>query len=438
MKKHNKFIPSQGLLKFVYEIHHRKKDLLNLCIKVDRDVTSNISRHEFEIIIDKFTCYLSGQEKTDLIRQCVINNSYINYLNICDLHFNEDIVYESPQLYHLNKFMQDLRQKFIKLPCISDIAKREKISPIELVNCEMNEENFRIKIFKQILDYILINNLNQSVEDFLKVLWDKYDFNNDKRYSIGELKNFMTRCGIHLPDFDLRFFFERFTLADGKILQNDFFTTFFELNQKNEHVGEYADFKKGAFTDQEIKEKDQLNEILKDNNFIKMINDSVRVFGKKYLFLYFKKYIENIKDKINIDIACLEIGYRKLGYDIVNNVEIGQFKFFCVKSKFGYLKDGKFKIQFEDLVDYLIDFFKLAEEKKKIDFMTDKQERIEGNKLKNKFNTPLFNDISLLLTDIIFKIQGMRLRKNSKVRRIRKNQKKIRKRITALEVEVLG
>jgi len=301
-------------------------------------------------------------------------------------------------------------------PHITDISKNQNIHPIDMLNYETNEQNFLIRVFKQIFDYILIHNLDKTVEEFLTKLFAEYDFDNDSKYSIGELNQFLVRCGIYLGTYDLRFLYESFSLSGGKILKKEFFEYFFELNQKAEHIELNIDFKKGAYTNQELKELEQLKEILDNNAFIKMINDSVRVFGKKYLIQYFKMYIENIKGKPSIDIAWLEIGYRKLGYDIVNNVDIGQFKFFCVKKKYGHLVNTKFNLEIEDLIDFLSDYYKLNDNLsvKNVELKTPQEEILQQNKIKDAFNTPLFNDISLHLSNIIFQNQRNEVDKKNK------------------------
>src|SRR5688572_3420410 len=94
---------NKAIVKFSYELKHRKRDFIKECLQYDLDLSSKISKVYFEIVLDKFTCYPKRQEKEEIINQLLINNSYVEYLKIADIKIqDENIVYNDPLLQHLN------------------------------------------------------------------------------------------------------------------------------------------------------------------------------------------------------------------------------------------------------------------------------------------------------------------------------------------------
>jgi len=361
----------QALCKFFYEHKYRKKELFNECRKYDFDFSSRIKKIHFEAILNKFTCYPNKQEKDLILSTFVINDAYVNYLEVSNTKFSEEYIYKDPYLNHLNIFINkyDLRNIPVNIKSISKIV---EIKPLDLLNYQILEENFIINTCKIIFDYLVINSGNKNnIDQFFIQLMKNFDFDFDDKFTIGELNNFLLNIGIQMWDYDLRYFFESMQIEEGKIsfliLKNFVFT------ESKKKLGitidtNFINDKSKLFTSDELKNQAKLQKILSSNYFTQIIKESLQVCGKEFLINYFSKYIEIIENASTIDSVWLEVGYKKLGYKEISEEDIGNFKYYCVKKNLGFLKsDTTLYIKIEMLFSHLIKEFNIQEGKKNIE-----------------------------------------------------------------------
>ena len=162
-----------AISKLSYEIQHRKKEFLSLCSKEDKNYTSKIETKTFEKILNKFTVYPNEYEKRLIIYKSAIDDKYIDYLAIVDSPRTNEEPYQDLFLRHLNdeRFKNYYQQKNNILPKqhskeivdnnLNNIKEKERESesesdlsndfgllPIEIINAEINEENFIRKVSK--------------------------------------------------------------------------------------------------------------------------------------------------------------------------------------------------------------------------------------------------------------------------------------------------
>jgi hypothetical protein len=353
--------------KLIYEIKHRKKEFLNECVKFDTDFQSKLSLIYFEILLDKFTCYPSRHEKNEILKKLAINDAYVNYITVCNISPSEDEDYTDPFLIHLN----DLRKKSLNKSKIihlkNDNVKNQivDLTPLQLLNYQINEENFMISIAKRVMEYILLNSNNKTSEECLEETFKQNDFDMDSKYTIGEMNLFLNKCKIQLPDSELKYLFESFLIENGRINKSTWLDFIFQTSQLKYQKEANTDFSEKTikiFKEEEVNEEKKVNEIIKKNTFIRIIFESLQVLGKIFLLKYFSKYLEIFQNKLFIDSVWLEVGYKKLGYNDISPNELGNFKFFIIKKQIGILKNGlSLSLDLEYLFDFIINYFRMEE-----------------------------------------------------------------------------
>lgn len=92
-----------------------------------------------------------------------------------------------------------------------------------------------------------------------------------------------------------------------------------------------------------------------------------------------------------VECEMLELGYRKLGYPIVLNKIIGEFKYFCFKRNFAEIYTQKILINYEKFVNYLIDKYNL------INYFN-----IPTEEIITKMNKSLFSGVTHSIFENIF------------------------------------
>jgi len=400
-----------GILKLNYEIKYRKKEFLDLCMQYDSNFSSYVDKDDFREILDIFTCYLKLDDQQAVLNIYLIDNSYINYIDISSLSIFEEIRYSDPFLVHLNEKINIPRASLI-----DSITKNKHIdvTPIEELNKRISEENFRITICKKIMEFIVIHSQKMQIDEYLDKLFLQLDFDKDGCFTVGEFFNFITLCKVNLPDHELRFLFESIKPENGRISKNLLKRFFYELYQKTITKPANTNFIRGdnlkneILTEQEKMEESKIMQIMDNNEFIKQILDSIHILGKTYLIKYFSKFYISEKNKFMIDtgkinfflnIKCiffnfrkilvwLELGYKKLNYREIPSDDVGKFKFFCVLKNIGVFKEKlAVYVDIEYLIDFISKYFSLEDKITKKDSM----QTIEG------ISEKLFKDISKLL-----------------------------------------
>lgn len=353
--------------KFLYELKHRKKEFLKECITKDFQYNSSIDVISFREILDSFTHYLESEEK-DVLQNKVMTDGKVQYLNLVNRSSAIQNFFEDALLQHLNEKDSDHSKNLISITNLEN---------------KLKEENFIINIAKKILDFFLKNSPYNQEEKYLRTVLKKYDYDDDNMYSIGELKNFLLFCEIELVDADLRYLYEYLLDIEKKskmINKRSIFNTIISVKNDSENFhGKFSvnnfsnfilDYYKKEFnkiknktnykTDYEIKEEKNLRKILLNCKFIKILLDSLAIFGKEYLKNYFAQYIKQENNDLFIELIWLEIGYKNMGYEEPSSSDMGNFKYFCLKKNFATMKSIKDVIIHLDLLfNFLIEEFKI-------------------------------------------------------------------------------
>lgn len=386
-----KAIYPTGILKLNYEIKYRKKEFLQFCMRYDTSFSGYIDIDDFKEIIDSFTCYPKLDEKQAIYNVFKINESYVNYIGISGLNIFEEIRYSDPYLIHLNEKIN------IPKAAILDSIVRNKsildISPIEDLNKKISEENFLIKISKNVMEFILINSQKIQADEFFDKIFNQLDYDRDDHFTIGELSNLLNLSKVKITDHDLRFFFETINPVEGKIPRIKLKSFVYEFNQKFISKPANTLFVKSdneideILTDNEKLQEDKIFKIMNDNEFINQILDSLFILGKTFLIKFFSKYLVIEKEKFLIDTVWLELGFKKLNYREIPSEDVGKFKYFCVLKNIGYFKDKMaVYVDIGYLFDFVTKYFCLEKKFEKKDSL----ETIEG------ISSRLLKDVSKL------------------------------------------
>jgi len=299
-----KNIYPSGILKLNYEIKHRKKEFLQLCMQYDPSYSSYVDKDDFKEILDKFTCYAKIDEKETIVSVFLVENSYVNYINVSSLSIFEEIKYTDTFLLHLNE-----KVNIPKAALIASITKNINIdtSPLEDLNKRISEENFQITVCKQVMEFIIIHSQKSKADEYFDKVFSELDFDADENFTIGELSNFMALGKVKLSDHDLRFLFESIGPQSGRIPKQVFKKFFYDLYQKTIMQPANTNFSKGdlakfeILTNEERDEESKIMRIMDENEFIKQILDSIFILGKTFLIKLFSKYCILDRNRLMID-----------------------------------------------------------------------------------------------------------------------------------------
>ena len=449
----NKFVSriDQGdfdvaISKLSYEIQHRKKEFLSLCIKYDKNYKSRITTTDFSKILDQFTVYPNEYEKRLIIYKIAINDKFIDYLNLADSPRVNEEPYRDIFLQHLNdiRFKKYYQQKNI-VPTTGNEQKKEKekeeqkdniddndsdisndfgLLPIEILNAEINEENFLRKVSKDLMTYILTHTKGERPKEFTRKLFKKFDFDDDDKYTIGEFNNFLMACELILSDADLRFFYENFPVINGRVSINQI-NNFIEINSEKNFESVNASER---IIDASKKKLDQKNLVVKDieekfetqktyhkkledqriinmtkeNYIANTLKDCLLIFGREYLMHYFSKYFFNFAEKPHIEDNSFLLGLCSFGYQMPSSTHLGNFKYVCIHKGIARVRGlgHSLIIDVEGLFDFIIGFFEIEE--------TIKQRGAEEliNNMGNTFNDKINEAFLGMITDIKSKIEN--------------------------------
>ena len=352
-----------SLNKLLYEIFYRKKEFINLCSKHDRYYTGRIEKNIFKSVLTSFSQYLVEFDINNIINKYAIEDKFIDYMNLSEKNSTYIPIYMDEFLSHLNKTDNN-----------NDNNDNKLFNPIENLNNQLNEENFMTKIAKDVMSYIIINSENNEV-NFSQELMKKNDFDNDGKYTIGELNNFLKCCKVELADSDLRYFFEFFPLIEGRIDCENLMNYFKTNSQKKYEQTAKINFDNkddNELSDRKLKkelenEKQQFNDLMNTNYIIKILQECLLIFGKTFLLKYFSKFLEFENNEFYIDNTQLETGLNFLGYRKPNSIDSGNFKQICITKSIGNLKNEEknttyttnININLEKLFDLINDFFSM-------------------------------------------------------------------------------
>ena len=347
--------------KLLYEISLRKSEFMNLCAENAKNFSNKIESTTFRTILDKFTSYLNDFEKSLIIHKYTVNDEFIDYEFLAGIKSTFKEKHEDAFLSHLNRDVTMMR------------TKRIDITPMQKLNSELNEENFMIKIAKNVVKDIMINANEKGPWVYLSSLLTKSDSDNDEKFTIGELNSFLNSVDVYLNDSDLRFFFEKFHIFKGRLdipqLENYIKTS----SKKNYSQTARTDFAGGDENEEnnallkeyiakeENKDEKYFNEIMKKNVIIAILKECLLIFGKKFLFNYFGKYVELYNNKFYIDTKYLELGIHSLGYEVPSSLESNNFKLLCVNRRIVKMKeDMELSVNLEELFEFIVEFFNLG------------------------------------------------------------------------------
>ena len=401
----------KAISKLSYEIQHRKKEFLSLCTKYDPNYKSRISTTIFAEILDKFTVYPNDFDKKLIIYKTAINDKYIDYINLAESPRVNEEEYQDVFLQHLNdeRFQKYYQQKNIypsspidrkkegkdlhlkkgkmenEEDSQSDISNDFGLLPIEILNAEINEENFLRKVSKDLMTYILTHTKGERPKEFSHKLFKKYDFDNDDKYTIGEFNNFLLACELVLRDRDLQFFYENFPVIDGRVSIkqiNDFIEVNSEKNferisgtrteriLKENRINEKNFLIKGVEEKLETQktyhkkiEDQRISETTKKSYIFNTLKDCLLIFGREYLMNYFGKYFFNFDGKPYIEDNSFLLGLSSFGYKMPSGLEIGNFKLVCIHKNIARVRGlgHSLIIDFEGLFNFIIEFFDIEE-----------------------------------------------------------------------------
>ena len=393
-----------ALSKLYYEVKNRKKEFITLCSKEDPNYTSKIDSVVFGTLLDKFTVYPNDYEKKIIIYKLEISNKYIDYVSIAETPHTFLEPYRDLFLQHLNdeRFKNYRQQKLTTNPNKNKDNNSESesdtslynnfgLTPIEILNAEINEENFMRKISKDLITYILTHTKGERPKEYTDNLYKSMDFDSDGKFTIGELNNLLTNCDINLGDADLRFFFEYFPVINGRI-DIEHFNNFIEINSEknfekttniaasgenkenienvqieNENPEFISDDIEKRFENQKTyhkKMEDQrMYDTISNNYLINNLKNLLLLFGKEYLSEYFDKYLFEQDNNFYIEDNSLIMGINSLGYKPPSSLDISNFKYVCIHKNIGAIKgeSNNVIIDIDKLFDFVIEFFDIGE-----------------------------------------------------------------------------
>ena len=390
-----------AISKLSYEIQLRKKEFLTLCAKHDPNYTSHVDAVIFGDILNKFTVYPNEYEKKLIIFKSTIDDEYIDYISIADSPRVNEEPYQDLFLQHLNdeRFINYYNQKnnpVSKKQTIdenknikddesqSDLSNDFGLLPIEILNAEINEENFLRKVSKDLMTYILTHTKGERPKEFTHHLFKSFDFDNDDKYTIGEFNNFLIACELVLSDADLRFFYENFPIIDGRVAISQI-NEFIEINSeknfenpKNIASQMVEDEQERLINDlaKDVEEKleNQKNyqKEIEDKRIVDMTNknyitnilkDCLLIFGRDYLMRYFGRYLFNHNNRQYIEDNSFILGICSFGYKSPSSLEIGNFKYICIHKNIAYIRGltNNIILNFEALLDFIIGFYEIGD-----------------------------------------------------------------------------
>lgn len=268
---------------------------------------------------------------------------------------------------------------------------KSHLKPISNYNDTTKEENFKIKIAKNIFDFIIKTAPKGLEKQYLKETMKRFDFDNNDLYTIGELMHFLNFCQIRLAILDLRYLYEQCFILNNSSNTSQQLPGKFSISDLESFITIYSkkifikaintDFdsinKNDYLTNLEKEEERQLDTIISHNYFFKILEDALKVLGKDFILNYFSNHLERVSKNINsinknntnssgitylINSVWFEIGFKNLGYDELTSSETGEFKFFCIKKNFSDVENqdiNNIKIDINKLLDYVIQYFKI-------------------------------------------------------------------------------
>ena len=389
-----------AISKLSYEIQLRKKEFLALCTKHDPNFTSRVDSTIFAEILNKFTVYPNDYEKKLIIYKSSIDDKYIDYLSIADTPRTNEEPYQDLFLQHLNdeRFKNYYQQKnnpitrkktFLeennnKDDSESELSNDFGLLPIEILNAEINEENFLRKVSKDLMTYILTHTKGQRPKEFTQHLFKSFDFDEDNKYTIGELNNFLIACEIVLSDADLRFFYENFPIIDGRVNINQI-NDFIEINSEKNFenptniASQIADEEQEKLinnlaknVEEKLENQKKYQKQLEDERIVDMTNksyiintlkDCLLLFGREYIIQYFGKYLFNYNNKHYIEDNSFILGLCSFGYKSPTSIEVGNFKYICIHKNIAQIRGlaNNIILNIEALLDFIIGFFEIED-----------------------------------------------------------------------------
>ena len=360
----------EAINKLLYEINLRKEEFLMLCQKNDPGNNFKLKPEIFKLVLNQYTVYPNDYEKNLIIHKYTVDDEYIDYMNISNLKPNYTILYKDIFLQHLNK-INDKIDNSEMFSSANKMGSAIDLTPLEKLNCGLNEENFITKICKNIINYISTSSKGKRPYEFLDELFKKNDFDNDGYFTIGEVNNFLNNAKIYLADSDLKFFFEYFPLFHGRIeieQLNDIIKTNSQRKLEQTVKTQYHEEENvKTIKIEEAKEDKYYDEILRNNYIVNVLKECILIFGKTFLLKYFSKYLEFHNNEFYIDNSHLEAGLNSLGYKNPTPVDSDNFMIVCIFKGIATSKsDGTHSnINIEKLFQFLIDYFKLNYQIKK-------------------------------------------------------------------------
>ena len=397
-----------AISKLSYEIQHRKKEFLSLCAKHDPNYTSRVDTSDFSKILNKFTVYPNEYEKKLIIYKSAIDDKYIDYLSIADSPRTNEEPYQDLFLQHLNdeRFKNYYRQKNNTNPneekinrenileenknnledeeSKSDISDNFGLLPIEITNAEINEENFLRKVSKDLMTYILTHTRGERPKEFTQNLFKSFDFDEDNKYTIGELNNFLIACELVLSDADLRFFYENFPVIEGRVNINQI-NDFIEINSEKNFespssvANQFGENEKDRLmynlaqnVEEKLENQKNYKKELEDKRISDMTNkgyitntikDCLLIFGREYLMQYFKKYLFNYNNKKYIEDNSFILGLCSFGYKTPSSLEVGNFKYICIHKGIAHIRglSNNIILNIGELFDFIIGFYEIGD-----------------------------------------------------------------------------
>jgi hypothetical protein len=400
-----------AISKLSYEIQQRKKEFISLCAQYDPKYRKTVSTKLFSEILNKFTVYPGEFEKKLIISKIAVDDKYIDYINLTEYPRIIEEPYQDIFLQHLNderfkKYYQqkniipssstDRKEKISKMEendkdldkekdkdNNSDISNDFNLSPIEILNAEINEENFLRKVSKDLMTYILTHTKGERPKEFTQKLFKKFDFDGDNKYTIGEFNNFLMYCELVLGDADLRFFYENFPVIDGRVnieQINDFIEKNSEKNFENLELKKLGESDKNDlnfnFTIKNVEEKleaqknykkkkedERIIDMTNKNYLTNVIKDCLLIFGREYLYKYLFKYFFNFGNKPYIEDNNLIVGLCSFGFKMPSTIDIENFKYICLDKNIAKVRGlgTSVILDIQGLFDFVINFFEIEE-----------------------------------------------------------------------------
>ena len=394
-----------AISKLSYEIQLRKKEFISLCAKHDPNYTSRVDTTIFADILNKFTVYPNEYEKKLIIYKSSIDDKYIDYLSIADSPRTNEEPYQDLFLQHLNdeRFKNYYQQKNSPTPnkgsrenilednknnkdseSRSELSNDYGLLPIEILNAEINEENFLRKVSKDLMTYILTHTKGERPKEFTQHLFKSFDFDDDDKYTIGEFNNFLIACEVVLSDADLRFFYENFALIDGRVKINqinDFIEVNSEKNFENPNTisSQMMDDEQEKMInnltkniEEKLENQKNYQKKIEDERIIDMTNknyitstikDCLLIFGRDYLMKYFGKYLFNYNNKAYIEDNSFILGLCSFGYKSPPSLEVGNFKYICIHKGIAHIRglSNNIILNIGGLFDFIIGFYEIGD-----------------------------------------------------------------------------